>query len=247
MLIVLQVQQCIRNCTPEPLEDFITYFKDTPVPNEKLNCANRLVLLTVDIPSLRRTERHLLDCSRYTRDPKLVTELMQAAEAIDVDLVRWSDTVPNEWHYLSTPITDETKKDVYPRSIDLYDDDLVANNWNSWRMNRLHLLTIIVKCASILSTLRSDSNTEREDFQAIDTIQELVNGICASVPFHLGHIIDDKYRSRSLYPHAFGSALRPSPTGALGVFMLKEPLNVASTMSCIPESQRRWMREYQAL
>ena len=172
---------------------------------------------------------------------------MQAAKAMDLDLVGWSDTVPKEWHYVSTAIGNETQKDVYPQSIDTYDDDLVANNWNSWRMYRLHLLTIIMKCTSILSISKGDLKYEREDFQAIDTIQELVNGICSSVPFHLGHIVDDKYRSRSLYPHAFGAALEPSPTGALGVFMLKAPLNVAATMTCVPESQRRWMRQYQSL
>ena len=241
------MQQCIRNRTPGPLADFIAYFKDTPVPDEKLNCANRLVLLTVGIPDLRRREMDLLYSPRYTPDSELVTELMQAAKTVDSDLVRWSITVPKEWHYISTRIGDATQKDVYPESIDIYDDDLIASNWNSWRMYRLQLLTIIMKCALILSTFAGKRDSERDDLQAAENIQTLVNGICSSVPFHLGHVVDDRYRGRSLYPHALGSVLEPSPTGALGVFMLKGPLHVASTMTCIPESQRRWMREYLAL
>ena len=222
-------------------------FKEIPVQNEKLNCANRLVLLTIDLPSLRQKEKDLLDCSRYAPDPKLVTELMRIAKAVDADLVRWSETVPEAWQYVSTSIGNENQTDVYPKSIDIYYDDLVASTWNSWRVYRLYVLTIIMKCASILSTFDCDLYSEREDLEAMNTIQQLVNSICSSVPFHLGHTVDDQNRYRSLYPHAIGSGLGPSPTGAMGVFMLKSPLSVASTMTSVPESQRRWMREYQVL
>ncbi len=222
-------------------------FKDTPKQNKNLTCANRLVLLAIDIPSLRLREKDLLDCPRYTLDLNLVIELMQAAKAVDDGLATWSETVPEVWHYVSIAIGHQTLVDVYPRSLDIYYDEVVASTWNSWRAYRLYVLTIVMKCASLLSALRGDLDFEREDFEAINTIQELVNGICSSVPFHLGHTANGKATGRPLYPHAVGSRLEPGPTGSLGVFLMKWPLSVASTMTCVPESQRRWMREYQVL
>lgn len=172
---------------------------------------------------------------------------MQDAKAVDADLVKWSEAVPEVWHYVSIAVGNGTLMDVYPRSIDIYYDTIVASTWNSWRAYRLYVLTIVMKCASILFTLHGDPDTEREDFEVIDTIQRLVNGICSSVPFHIGHTINGTDTARSLYPHAVGSRQIPDPVGALGVFMMKWPLSVASTMTCVPESQQRWMREYQVL
>ncbi len=215
--------------------------------NEKLNCANRLVLLTIDIPSLRLRERELLDCPRFRPDPELVAGLMRDAKAIDDNLTRWRDTVPESWHYVSIPTRTETQADLYPKSIDIYDDNAIASNWNAWRAYRLYVLAIIEKCALVLSKFHGDPNFEWEDFASINTIRELVNDICSTIPFHLGYTINDEHRTKSIYPHAFGSVQEPSSPGAWGVFMIKWPLSVALAMSYLPESQRRWMREYQAL
>ncbi len=241
------MQHCIQNSTPEPLAEFMACFKETPTQNKQLTCANRLVVLTMPIPGLRLREKDLLDCPRYAPAPELVTELMQAAKAVDANLVKWSEKVPEVWHYFSTAVGNETLMDVYPRSIGIYYDTVVASTWNAWRAYRLYVLTTVMKCASTLFALDGDPDAEREDFEAIDTIQELVNGICSSVPFHLGHTINGVDTARSLYPHAVGSRLEPGPIGALGVFLMKWPLSVASTMTCIPESQQRWIREYQTL
>ena len=223
------------------------YFKNAPIQNDELNCANRMVLLTIEIPSLRQREKDLFDSPSYRPSPEAVVGLMQAAKAVDADLVRWSETVPKAWHYVSITTENEVRTDVYPRSIDIYFDDLVASTWNTWRAYRLYILTIVSRCASILSNLRDNLDAERENCEVMDTIQELVDGICSSVPFHLGYAMDGNARGSLLYPHAPGSALKPSLTGALGVFMVKWPLGVASTMSCIPEGQRRWIRDYQVL
>ena len=222
-------------------------FREIPEQNEKLNCANRLVLLTIDIPSLRLRERDLLDWPRTTPDPELVAELMRDAKAVDDNLTRWRSTVPESWHYVSTPTRTEIQADLYPKSIDIYGDMAIASNWNAWRAYRLYVLTILVKCALVLSNLHGDPNFEWEDFMSISTIRELVNDICSSIPYHLGYTVDDEHRGRSIYPHAFGSVQEPGPIGAWGVFMMKWPLSVALTMNYLPESQRRWMREYQVL
>lgn len=241
------MQHCIENATPEPLAEFLACFKDTPIQNKQLTCANCLVILTMPIPGLRLREKNLLDCPRHAPAPELVIELMQAAKAVDANLVKWSEKVPKVWHFVSTAVGNETLMDVYPKSIDIYYDTVVASTWNSWRAYRLYVLTIVMKCASTLFALNGDVDAERDDFEAINTTQELVNGICASVPFQLGHTINGIDTARSLYPHAVGSRLEPGSYGALGVFLIKWPLSVASTMTCIPESQKRWMREYQVI
>ena len=222
----------------------MSYFGESPTRDTDLNCSNRLMLLIIDLPSLRLKEKILLDCPRYAPDPQLVQQLLQAAKALDENLAGWKDTVPQLWRYTSTNIEYETKTDVYPTHIDIYFDHLVASTWNSWRAYRLYVLAVIKKCTSTLAGNHENHDFKREEFEAVDTIQSLVNDICSSIPFHLGHTINDKDNDSLLYPHAVGSRQGPSTTGALGTFLMKFPLSVAVAMTHVPESQRRWMREY---
>ncbi len=130
---------------------------------------------------------------------------------------------------------------MYPWSVDTYEDVIVANTWNLWRMSRIRIHSVIKDCAMLLQSASDDHA------YAVSAIRHLVNEICSSVPFQLGFKMGDHNGDASFYPHGMGDASWLDKFGVpetLGGYLPIQPLGVAVGEDCVPLRQRLWMREY---
>ena len=131
----------------------------------------------------------------------------------------------------------------YPRSLDIDEDNIIANTWNLWRMSRVRILNIIGHCAAILDY----GGFYTDSVQPTTAIQQLVDDICSSVPFHFGFRLEDLVTDKSFYPYVAGDARwldRFGTPETLGGLLLISPLEVAVATNCVLLGQRMWMQEY---
>ncbi|KAG8531775.1 uncharacterized protein KY384_003411 [Bacidia gigantensis] len=239
-------------CDPEPFEDFLSVTEGT-IPDDFVpSCADRLVMLTKDIPHLRRREKQLAEEPDQVARRTQAEALLADAQDTDVLLDFWASMMPQEFQFTSfkLPVVDDKKaKDMYPSSMDVYYDHTMASTWNTWRITRIRVLQIIMNCADTINPPIKNTPHAYEYETSLDTLKGLTNDICASVPFHLGH--HEAYSSEknafNSYPHPPGQANWPenfAASGAVGGWLMMQPLAFVSRLECIPQSQRLWVREY---
>lgn len=105
-----------------------------------------------------------------------------------------------------------------------------------------------MKCASLLDPIVSRNEILLDHLDAVASIQQLVNGICSSIPFHLGyHTKRVQECGLSHYPHPPGAAKWPkgfAESGATGGWLMMPALAFATQVDCAPQAQREWMLEY---
>ena len=206
------------------------------------------------LPRLRSREIQMLKERSYTKNRSVAQRLLKDAKDIDLGLESWASTIPEEFLFSSVPLqtgplADETSLALYPHSMDIYCDHAMANIWNSWRTTRITVLRIISTCTDILNHSNPIISTDPSTLTPLDMIQSLVDDICATVPFHLGHHERtwDDGKAIADYPHPPGEAKWPDnfrATGAAGGFLMMQPLSFVAKLDCIPQSQRDWVREY---
>ncbi|CAH0046140.1 unnamed protein product [Clonostachys solani] len=217
---------------------------------------NQLFAIASRIPTLQSHCLFLLNHSEGA-DKSHAEELVTSLGAMDEKLSHWVGDLPNSWSYAhATEIkTGSNTRDFSLKHIHRYPDFYVARVWNLYRVSRLILLSLLCRVTALLQT--GDNANQR---MAIDTdnaerdskIQDIVDDICASVPFLLGHNL-----SRMTVPAGAGKggqrrqewhgpqvdlgdgnqAKQPST----GSFSLIWPLYVASSAVTIPENQRQWI------
>lgn len=96
-----------------------------------------------------------LVASKEARVSQDVSELMQDAKDVDSLFTIWSAEVPTQFHYSSTPLAHDEANDsssrwIHPWSVDTYEDVIVANTWNLWRISRIRIYYVIKDCAMLL-------------------------------------------------------------------------------------------------
>ena len=209
-----------------------------------------MVQLSLDIPRLRFREQELLTETNAVTKQTQALQLLIDTKRCETGLAAWNQNLPTEFQYSRLPLNSSTAskaQNAYPASLDIYQDAPTASTWNTWRNLRMGLLKIIMECTTILQPPGSRTPTA-EYTKSLQTIHGLVDDICSSIPFHLGH---HKKRVTSPgfaeYPHAPGQAKWPenfAATGAVGGWLMMPQLAQASKVDCIPNSQRQWMLEY---
>ena len=247
---MIQLSHCIINADPKLLDEFLNATKGA-IPEDYIpSCSDRLVLLAMDIPRLRIREQNLLAEDNAVTKQADALSLLVDTKRYEATLASWAHGLPPEFSYSRLPLNsgaDSKAQNAYPSSMDIYQDATVASTWNTWRNQRIGLLKIIMECATIVQP--PGSRTPSFEYtKASNEIQQLVDDICSSIPFHLGH---HKKRSSSPgfsdYPHPPGQAKWPdnfAATGAVGGWLMMPQLAAASKVDCIPNSQRQWMLEY---
>lgn len=246
----LQLSYCIDIADPRPINEFLAATSEVVPLSYVPTCADRLVMLAMDVPSLRYRELSLLGEHDAVIKQDEARKLLEDAKRCEKAVAAWSHDLPTDFMYIRRPLTSRNKsraQNSYPNNMDIYRDATCASTWNTWRNTRIRLLQIIMKCATILAPVGSHTPSQ-EYTTALNTVQTLVDDICSSIPFHLGH--HEKGVSSpgfSDYPHPPGQAKWPEnfpATGAVGGWLMMPQLAFASRVDATPNSQRQWMMEY---
>lgn len=265
-------------------------FSDEIVEADKRACARcespglstRLGNIAFAIAVLRgKLDRAALDHSK----PQSVCEVFQQSRILNQELMAWRLSVPKEWEVFSFVSPDNQKQSLdsaelaraptwrgYTAS---YPDSWIARLLNHFRMHSIAIQAIDIRCADWIARYCSAERPASEvpipgdvatahdsltRLKAQKVIRTLVDGICASVPYHLDELVlkvrqdESVGRGRSrkscqkFRPGETGSAASNEsqsrlrgPRGPGGSFVLLQPLVVAYAAPGIPADQKRWI------
>jgi len=198
-LINMEVSSAIREGRPVP-EDLYSLCGSSEIPRTQ---SSDLDAMGINVAETQRifaqTWRHHSRCTTSSC-PHLgiLAEVCMQAMAAEKDLITWASSVPAPWtpfrFDLEHLIPQKTNPPIptYSGACDIYPSIQISSLWNSWRVCRLTVQTILLACVETLELARAvepvpfptpglESNSIRID------IQKTVDSICASVPFHIGN------------------------------------------------------------
>lgn len=133
------------------------------------------------------------------------SEIIRRTLNLDADLMSILLTMPPSWGYktVKVPLVDgePITRTVWGDSYHVYRDLSVSGIWNNTRAARLIMHEVLLEAVEALENSSPGSSGLHQ--QQIITTQsqqiahQLVDDICASVPFHLGMGMDDTYEWES--------------------------------------------------
>ncbi|KAI9735890.1 MAG: hypothetical protein M1834_001356 [Cirrosporium novae-zelandiae] len=228
----------------EPVDEF---FDIPQIPGLPDGGANNLTRLIIPIPGLRARAKNLLIKSKNIESTNQIKALMGDALATDNKLAHWTEVLPRRWQFYAFPVMAEmeghwSKSRFWPGSFQIYGDERVAACWNFYRAFRCFLQGIIIRCGCWLS---SSYRETAEYVQATTILQEMVNGICWSVPYHLGY--PEAVEAIKLIPKSqHSNAASFGMSGhikTIGGYLIMYPLFVGSSVITVSKEQRLWMKD----
>lgn len=167
-------------------------------------------------------------------------DIIDAGTILDEKLTTWSKQASGFYEYTkmeapcpsppSTPFALQT-----PPSIHLYSSTTMGGLWNQYRCMRILLLECLQRLSSRLreSTAWEPSPLDTGNSEAIDRIpkevEDLVDDVCASVPYLLGEVDQE------------GNLRQPQQKKAIGGFMLLWPLRLIVIKGLGTSLQRNWI------
>ncbi|KAL3424404.1 White-opaque regulator 1-like protein 1 [Phlyctema vagabunda] len=233
----------------QPVPPVVTPWKDVAVNSPK-NAAERVDEIdfkVANILALAATELPKIDATSKAGSEAL-QRLLDAAEDIDTELAAWASSVPESWAPIvvsgpqAIPASVKTAG-LYGDSCAIYSHILIANTLNRYRCFRSRLNSLIITCHIKFQTQCSPTKTAK----SLEIIQQMVDGICSSVPFYLG---DRTARGRldvtihyPQIPHQPlpEKHLLAAPT--LGGWFLIARLKDALSLNCsLRQGQHEWIR-----
>ena len=175
-----------------------------------------------------------------------IDELLERAQALDADLASWPDRLPLHWspvralaHTIPQEVIDAG---IWEDSCDVYPDVIICSTWNDWRVARLRVLRLIAELCLASRFERGETRA-----QTIDIIRQLVDDICASVPFCLGSRTEavPLYQAEVVYPGLKGrlnSKEHAITARAYGGWYLFSPFKETMQLEAyISKTQREWL------
>ncbi|KAJ5115039.1 hypothetical protein NUU61_000798 [Penicillium alfredii] len=127
---------------------------------------------------------------------RVLREWRAEARRVDAELLAWAENVPHHWR----PRRMISGRDIdpsiptYQSVCEVYPSCQIASIWNLWRFQRLLLAKIALGSFNAFSDLSRfgfpcdqflGDPIDFLDYQQI--LQEVVDGMCYSIPFHLGN------------------------------------------------------------
>ena len=173
--------------------------------------------------------------------------LLERAQVIDASLASWPASLPLHWYpvrVFKDKIPQEViNAGVYGDSCDIYPDIMICTTWNDWRVARLKVLRLIARLHLVGTLDRGETGT-----QTINEIRQLVDGICASIPFCLGSRTEPAplYEADIIYPGLKGrlnSREHQKTASAYGGWYLFIPFKETMELGpYISKDQQEWLR-----
>jgi Fungal Zn(2)-Cys(6) binuclear cluster domain len=232
----------IQTCTPTA-----RIFKslDEPASLDE-NEEDRLFSIMARLPQIQHRERESLDRPTTPKNGCEIA-LLHLAKLVDGQLVAWQNNLPPAWSItiaqsIHVPDAPNIHALFFPKEIHKYRDFRTARVSNLCRVSRIILQSIIVRLHNRMQ-LTDDMDCART------SIQKLVDEICSSVSYLSG---DELSKMRLPEPQTLSvrNAGERSPvtteekhSSRSGRYCLFWPLYVASSVTCVPSSQRKWMRQ----
>jgi hypothetical protein len=169
--------------------------------------------------------------------------ILQHGINIEDSLRKWPDGVPAHWN--PTPRESSTWPScfAYRGRIHTYHDIQIASIWNCYRRTRIALLEAIVELAN--STLvHGDSDYGRIQSRSLESIQDLSDDVCSSVPFHIGTWTAGLSEKDVQFPPLENGEIELIHRQAAlvcGWFLLLLPLSRLKRLQCLDLEQAQWV------
>ncbi|KAF7555256.1 hypothetical protein G7Z17_g2269 [Cylindrodendrum hubeiense] len=169
--------------------------------NIPLNPSSTLDLIGISIANVQDRFSRLMDMDHpdsWLQSTRFdLEEVWSDVRAIDGDLIGWTKTLPREWRPFKMLHVKRASPPIatYSSSYDIYPSVPIAAVWNTWRCYRLMLLKIALVLLNVRPDaipIKASNNPSLDTMQPIvswaeDSVQELFDSVCESVPFHLGN------------------------------------------------------------
>jgi hypothetical protein len=239
----------VANCSlrSKVYEDFPTDWTD------KINdsdAASRLTAITKQIPSFRIAATQLFNGPRNEETIMKMAQLIDDMIMFESRLTAWADEVIKSWPCELSLDSDGSSQidskhvETLPQHRHNQCDLWVSNMWSSYRCCQLFIHGMMLEC--IESWPASEKHRwSMNRSHSLRMIQEMVDGICVSALFHLGHKESQglsNISDQSLPSVPCGDEFDQS-SKALGGYLIMWHLFLAASMQCIPDQQRKWIRE----
>jgi len=231
----------------QPIDPIFDEYSEILLPYE--NIEDRLLTKTMRIPKLQSLTNSLLSQPCCAVDVSEAFELIQAAEDVDRELADWARNIPIKWSYTTFTCmrnslgSQLSGSNFIPNQVHRYPNFYAARVWNLYRVYRLVIQSILFR---VSSWVYLDPTVHYQD-RIGNTNRNMVEDVCASVPFLLGYDLSELKRSADslqdknfLWPQI--SMSKASYSGHTGKFSLVWPLYIACSVPSVPEPQRKWMR-----
>lgn len=214
------------------------------------NIASQLISISAKAADLRGIARIVFGNPQSPASEHEINRILYLALDIDSQLKQWAETVPDAWLWVSATgfdLPSDIPRDtfIYNDRVDYYCDLNVLDIWNSYRAKRVIILSIIIEC--ILKTgPPSDEFLAHLVKYAFRTTQELVDDLCATVPYSIGTKMFGGVRDQESveYPYTgmrkFTIAQRRQ-LAALGGWYLLENIKSCLSAVAVCYAQRRWL------
>ncbi len=202
-----------------------------------------LDVLLIKLRPIRERASQILSSPKASKEDLRI--LKQEASLLNKEFSLWPLCQPKEWMPQTLGTIKETAQSTddslhmmpfWPGNINSYFDLYVVAVWNIYRKARLKLIDAIVESSERLHPSDGPNDELATIRKLKNEMQELVDDLCASVPFHLVADLPSYLQAGNT------SGDVDSPGKALGGLLLMYPLYVASSLSLVPLKQRIWMR-----
>jgi hypothetical protein len=201
---------------------------------------SHLVSIAAKIPDLQH-QRNVLFSQAQEPSEHEIAALASRARTLEQQISEWRNTLPLIWLYSTAANVTESSggsgAEFVLEKIHRYHDFYTARVWNFYRVSRLIVQSVLIRALSSSSD-PTDPNKHGEIEKIEEQSADLIDQICASVPFLLG--LDLAKMQLPAPGHV--SAQKNENAAHSGRFSLIWPLHVASSCPSIPEAQRSWMR-----
>ncbi|KAF2640389.1 hypothetical protein P280DRAFT_401158 [Massarina eburnea CBS 473.64] len=232
----MMITSCVQRSKPieEPFPGAEGWIGGNDINEE--NAANRLTLLCINLPEIRSRAKRIREKPYSPSIEKEVLEVREFTQMVDNNLLQWYQTLPDTWWhrtvgFMSEPIEDGSMSSMWMGEQHVYHDVPLATIVNDYRVCRIFCQRVIMSCTEWLANNPAHKPTPTIP-HSVYIIQQMVDEICACVPFHLSY---------EMQPTAKELGQDKNAAEALGGYSLVWPLYVGANAETVPQRQRDWL------
>ena len=251
----IKIYESIRTADPGMLRKFLeptsrhlseNFEDDLHGPN--LFC--KFAEVAINVPRILQRGEGLPEQSEHPSSCAEAKSVLEDAKREDHTLTSWPEAPTNNPSktYCFERLRTDHSEPMYPSKILYYDNATQASVSNSWRFCRIRILCVVSQACSLLEG-HCGENPESERAEAEAAITDIVDDICSSIPYYLGWRTPPNL-SDMHFPHSSGDVRSPQITDVETIANWSQMMTLLSTtssLSCVPQSQRDWMRGYLTL